>query len=63
MHIIIKKPVNYTKEDIKSRSTYIGIEYANYSNIDGHFVYKVVDEQIFMLSVIKYGISYKEIKV
>lgn len=59
MYIIIKRPVNYTKEDIESRSTYIGIEYAGCNNSDGYMVYKVIDEILFMLSVIKYGIVFE----
>ena len=59
MYIIIKRPVNYTKEDIESRSTYIGIEYAGCNSSDGHMVYKVIDKRLFMLSVIKYGIVFE----
>jgi hypothetical protein len=62
MYIIIKRPVNYTKKDIESRSTYIGIGYTINRDMDGHMVYKVVDEKVFMLSVIKYGIEYEKLK-
>ena len=62
MYIVIKKPVRYTKEDIESKSTYLGIVYSDYNNGSGHMVYEVFDKQLFFLSVIKYGIEYEEIQ-
>lgn len=60
MHIIFKKPVNYTKEDLESESPYLGIVY---TRVDGNanMVFKVLDKQIFLLAVLKYGIVFEEI--
>jgi len=62
MYIVIKKPVRYTKEDIESKSTYLGIVYSDYNNGSGHMVYEVRDKQLFMLAVIKYGIEFTEVQ-
>ena len=56
MHIMLKEAINYTE----LTDACIGIEY-RYTNHRYH-VYRVIDEHLFFLSVIKYGIEFENIQ-
>jgi len=65
MFIIIKEAVIYTEEDKKSGLTFkhiLGIDIRGLVSGSNYIKYEVIDKQIFMLAVIKYGIEFEEIK-
>lgn len=49
----------YNMTEITSKLSKMGLEYKGYAGIYG--IHNVTDNQLFMLSVIKYGIVFEEI--
>lgn len=62
---MIKETVNYTEEDKKSGFTFkqlLGIDIRGIVSGSNYIKYEVIDKQIFMLAVLKYGIEFEEIR-
>lgn len=62
MNIVIKEAINFTIEDCINPNQSIGIKHSALINHEGHLVYQVVNKQLFMMSVIKYGIVFKKVE-